>query len=152
MLINVIPSIKDAIRLFFERLHLWNKMKILLRSESSSNQKTVSDLLQTLKYSSQTSSLYDELRQAFAHDLDRLIDEKDFQRYLKFAENAQERQRESLQNLFPHITISHENTRQLCTIQQWSNFKYRLARLEEVSRLIEAKLIYIVEHMDIDTR
>ena len=147
MLIDVLPSIKDAIRFLFERFRLWKKVKIFLRTEKSSNQKSVSDLLQTLKYSSQTSSFYDELHQEFFYDLDRLIDVKDFERFIKFAENVRERTRE---NLFTDISIPNETTRDFCTIQQWSNFKYRLIRLEEVCRLIESKLFYIVEHSEIE--
>ena len=133
-----------------ERLHLWNKVKIFLRTEASTNHRSVGDLLQALKYSSQTSSFFDELRQAFVHDLHRPIGDTDFRRFQRFAENDAERPRSTLQSLFPHISIPDETTRRLCTIQQWAHLKYRLARLEEVARLIEAKVLYVVEHSDGD--
>lgn len=148
MLIDVRPSIKDTLRLFFERLRLWSKVKMFLSRDDSSNRKTVSDLLQALKYSSRTASFSDELRRAFAQDADRSIDDTDFQHFFEFAQTIREEQRTSLQSFFNQAPLPHDQIRQYCTIEQWAHLRYRLVRLEEASRLIEAKLIYALEHSE----
>ncbi|UJR22497.1 hypothetical protein I4U23_025550 [Adineta vaga] len=155
MLINVTPFVKHSIQTFFERLRLWTKVKVLvhfiIRAEDSTNTKTIRDLLQEFKYSATSSSIYEELRQAFAHDMTKSISKKDFNAFLKYAHNDKDRQRDTLQSLFTGkkslINFNEEqewNTRanNLCTIQQWAQLRYRLTRLEELFDSIEGKIIY----------
>ena len=77
MLVDVMPFIKQSIKTFFERLRLWQKVKVIVQfiitAEDSSETKTIADLLQEFKYSATSSSLYEELRDAFAHDMTKLI-------------------------------------------------------------------------------
>ncbi|CAF0821104.1 unnamed protein product [Rotaria sordida] len=156
MLIDVTPVIKQSIRKFFERFGLWEKVKVIVQfiisAEDPLNSKTVADLLQEFKYST-TSSLYDELRHAFAHDMTKLISKKDFQAFLKYSRDDKNRQRDTLQSLFsgniPLIDFNEQQewskrARNLCTIQQWAQLRYRIARLEELFYLIEGKIDYTI--------
>ncbi|CAF3288423.1 unnamed protein product [Rotaria socialis] len=156
MSIDVTPFLKHSIRKFFQWLRLWKKVKVIVQfiisAEDSFNSKTVANLLQELKYSS-TSSLYDELRRAFAHDLTKLIPKEDFVAFLKYASDDKDRQRDALQSLFSgNIPLLNSNEQQewserarnLCTIQQWSQLRYRIARSEELFDLIEGKIDYII--------
>ncbi|CAF3985937.1 unnamed protein product [Rotaria sp. Silwood2] len=160
MLINVTPVVKHSIRKFFERFGLWKKVKVIVQfiisAEDPFNSKTVADLLQEFKYSA-TSSLYDELRHAFAHDMTKLISKKDFQAFLKYSRDDKDRQRDTLQSLFsgntPLIDFNEQQewskrARNLCTIQQWAQLRYRIARLEELFDLIEGKIDYIIRTSD----
>ena len=153
MVIDVTPFIKYSIRTFFERIGLWRKVKsfvqFIISTEDSLNAKTVGDLLQEFKYAA-TSSLYDELRHAFTRDLTKTISKEDFDNFLTYAHNDKDRQRDALQSLFSGNTSIDFNeqqewskqTRNLCTLQQWAQLRYRIARLEELFDLIEAKIDY----------
>jgi hypothetical protein len=155
MLIDVTPFVKHSIQLFFERLGLWRKVKVIVQfiisAEDSSNTKTVRDLLQEFKYSATSSSIYEEFRRAFAHDMTKLISKKDFDAFLNYAHNDKDRQRDTLQSLFtgnkPLIDFNEQQewskrARNFCTIQQWAQLRYRIARLEELFDLIEGKIDY----------
>ena len=148
MLIDVMPLIKDSIRIFFQRLRLWRKVKflvqLLISAEDPSTTKSVAELLQAVKYSD-ASSLYEELHRAFAHDLTRLLSNRDFDTFLKYAREDRARQRETLQSLFTeHRSTEKLNERgktvDFCTIEQWAQLRYRLARLEELVQLLQAKM------------
>ncbi|CAF4868440.1 unnamed protein product [Rotaria sp. Silwood1] len=156
MLINVTPVVKQSIRKFFERFGLWKKVKVIVQfiisAEDPFNSKTVADLLQEFKYSA-TSSLYNELQHAFIHDMTKLISKKDFEAFLKYSRDDKDRQRDTLQSLFsgntPLIDFNEQQewskrARNLCTIQQWSQLRYRIARLEELFDLIEGKIDYTI--------
>jgi hypothetical protein len=157
MLIDVTPFIKYSIQTFFERLGLWKKVKVIVQfiisAEDSSNTKTIADLLQEFKYSA-TSSLYEELRRAFTHDMTKLITKQDFDAFLKYAHNDRDRQRDTLQSLLTgNISFIEQQewswrARNFCTIQQWAQIRYRIARLEELFDIIEAKIDYTIRISD----
>ena len=160
MVIDVSPFLKHSVRTFFERLGLWTKVKVILQfiisAEDPFGTKTVADLLQEFKYST-TSSFYDEFRRAFAHDMTKFISKEDFQAFLKYAHNDKDRQRDTLQSLFTGnmrlLDINEqqewsERARNLCTIQQWAQLRYRIARLEELLDLIEGKIDYTIRTSD----
>ena len=155
MLIDVTPFIKHSIQIFFERLRLWAKVKVIvhfiIRAGDSSSMKTIRDLLQEFKYSATSSSIYEELRRAFAHEMTKSISKKDFDAFLKYAHSDKDRQRDTLQSLFTGnkslINVNEEqewNKRasDLCTIQQWAQLRYRIARFEELMDLLEGKVDY----------
>lgn len=161
MLIDVTPFLKQSIRRFFQWLRIWKQVKVILQfiisSEDPFNTKTVGELLQEFKYSS-TSSLYEELRSAFTHDLTKLISKEDFSDFLKYARDDKNRQRDTLQSLFsgqiPSINFTEqqqqwgERVRNLCTKQQWTQLEYRITRLKELFDLIEGKFNYIIRTSD----
>ncbi|CAF0775709.1 unnamed protein product [Adineta steineri] len=162
MLIDVTPFIKHSIQIFFERLRIWKKVKVIIqfiiRADDLSNTRTVRDLLQELKYSAtSSSSIYEELRRTFAHDMTKLISKSDFDTFLKYAHNDKDRQRHTLQSLFlgNKLFINfneeqewNEHARHFCTIQQWAQLRYRIARLEELFDLIEGKIDYVIQISD----
>ena len=89
--------------------------------------------------------------------MNKSISKKDFDAFLKYARDDNDRQRETLQSLFagrrfstnidPDDAWSNE-ARNLCTIQQWAQLRYRVARLEEFSDLLEAKMNYAIRTSD----
>ena len=161
MLIDVMPLIKDSLRDSLQRVGLWTKVKFLVQfiisAEDPSTTKTVAELLQAIKYSG-ASSLHEELHRAFAHDLTKLITNKDFEAFLQYAREDRARQRETLQSLFTDHRSTEKltdreswrgKTKNFCTIQQWAQLRYRLARLEELVQLLEAKMKYTVRTSEI---
>ncbi|CAF0838110.1 unnamed protein product [Adineta ricciae] len=155
MLVDVTPFMKHSIQRFFERLGVWTKVRVLvhsiIRAEDISNTKTIGDLLQEFKYSATSSTLYEELHQAFVHDMTKTISKKDFDAFLKYAHRDKDRQRDTLQSLFTGkkslINFNEEqdwNTHasNLCTIQQWAQLRYRIARLEELFNSMDGKWKY----------
>ncbi|CAF1047678.1 unnamed protein product [Adineta ricciae] len=155
MLVDVTPFMKHSIQRFFERLGVWTKVRVLvhsiIRAEDISNTKTIGDLLQEFKYSATSSTLYEELHQAFVHDMTKTISKKDFDAFLKYAHRDKDRQRDTLQSLFTGkkslINFNEEqdwNTHasNLCTIQQWAQLRYRIARLEEFFNSMDGKWRY----------
>lgn len=155
MLIDVAPFIKHSIQRGFERLGMWTRVKVIvqffIRADDSANMRSIRALLQEFKYSAASSSVYDELRRAFAADVTRSISKKDFDAFLKYAQNDKERQRETLQSLFVGnkslVNVKEEqawNQRatDLCTMQQWAQLRYRTARLEELLYVLEGKFLF----------
>ncbi|CAF4350118.1 unnamed protein product, partial [Rotaria sordida] len=83
----------------------------------------------------------------------KLISKKDFQAFLKYSRDDKNRQRDTLQSLFsgniPLIDFNEQQewskrARNLCTIQQWAQLRYRIARLEELFYVIEGKIDYTI--------
>ncbi|CAF4446181.1 unnamed protein product, partial [Adineta steineri] len=81
----------------------------------------------------------------------------DLDTFLKYAHNDKDRQRHTLQSLFlgNKLFINfneeqewNEHARHFCTIQQWAQLRYRIARLEELFDLIEGKIDYVIQISD----